>query len=92
MQPRDLMGSSHFVRTYMTPQQPILRCILKSGLFLKMTMILVCRDVSSCNSINITYFFSNYHAAMSNTRPWTPETTVIDSLMRNMERRGEAQH
>lgn len=57
-------------------------------------MIKVCEDVNSNNSVNIAVLspFTNYQATGSNTLPWTPETSAIDLLMRNVERIGDAQH
>lgn len=55
-------------------------------------MILNCRNVNYSNSVNIAVFplpITKLQGPILSS--WTPETSVIDLLMRNMERIGDAQ-
>lgn len=64
---------------------------LAGSLSVKKTDNLVCRDINSHNAIRIAVLspFTNYQATWSNTLSWTPETSAIDLLMRNVERIGD---
>lgn len=85
-----LTGWSHFVQLHNT--SPSTLHISSQDSLGRQTMILVLGMYTPVIALTLLLPLTNYQATGSNTLPWTPETSVIDLLMRNLERIGDALH